>query len=299
MHRDWSRATAAPVGSAAPATDGAAGSRIVERRRAVGGAVRAPLPPILCYHKVERRWELGVTRISPGRFRRQVERLAADGWRTLTLHELLACVGGTRVLGARELVITFDDAYRGLRDHAFPVLGAHGFTALCAVITEYAGRLNRWDVAYGGRRFAHLSWRDLRRWQGRGIEMISHTSTHPRLTWSDGASLRRELVASREALRGALDIEVRAISYPFGAAGERERDAVRDAGYELGLMLGGRWSGDALAVPRTPVYSWAPPRPGVGRLAPIERAVGRVANRCAVGTTVLQRLSARLETARP
>ena len=45
------------------------------------------LPPILCYHKVDPRLELGVTRISPGRFARQVERLARDGWRTLTLAE--------------------------------------------------------------------------------------------------------------------------------------------------------------------------------------------------------------------
>ena len=52
----------------------------------------------------------------------------------------------------------FDDAYRGLREHAFPVLEAHGFGAVCSVITDYAGRLNRWDVAYGGRRFAHLAW---------------------------------------------------------------------------------------------------------------------------------------------
>ena len=51
------------------------------------------------------------------------------------------------------------------------------------MITEYAGRLNRWDVAYGGRRFAHLAWRDMRRWQARGITFESHTATHPRLTW--------------------------------------------------------------------------------------------------------------------
>src|SRR6202011_4535189 len=114
----------------------------------------------LCYHKIERRRELGVTRLSPRRFARQIERFAAAGWRTLTLADLLACVSGERAAGPREFALTFDDAYRGLRDFAFPVLRAHGYTGICSVITDYAGRLNRWDVAYGRRRFAHLAWRD-------------------------------------------------------------------------------------------------------------------------------------------
>jgi peptidoglycan/xylan/chitin deacetylase (PgdA/CDA1 family) len=246
------------------------------------------LPPILCYHKVERRHELGVTRISPSRFARQIERLADAGWRSLTLAELAACVRGARGAGPRELAITFDDAYRGLRDHAFPVLEAHGFSATCFVITEYAGRLNRWDIAYGGRRFAHLAWRDMRRWQARGIEFQSHTSTHPRLTWVDDGRLARELADSRATLESALDVHATAVSDPFGACAQRERDRAVHEGYDLGFTLARRWRGDAMLVPRTPVYLWAPPLPAVGTLAPIERAAGAIANRCAVGPTVMR-----------
>jgi peptidoglycan/xylan/chitin deacetylase (PgdA/CDA1 family) len=250
--------------------------------------VRA-LPPILCYHKVERRRELGVTRISPRRFARQVERLARDGWRTLTLAELLACVAGRRAVGARELALTFDDGYRGLREHAFPVLAAHGFGAIVAVVTEYAGRLNRWDVAYGGRRFAHLAWRDLRAWVGRGVEVVSHTATHPRLTWLSDGDVARELAWSRDVLRAELGAESPVVVYPFGAAGERERRLAAAEGYEAGFGLAGRWSGDTFAIVRHPVYLWAPPTPGVGPLAPIEQVVATLTNRCAVGTTLWQR----------
>lgn len=245
------------------------------------------LPPILCYHKVDRRHELGVTRISPRRFARQIERLSRAGWSTLTLAELTACARGERTPGPRELAITFDDAYRGLRDHAFPVLEAHGFRATCFVITEYAGRLNRWDIAYGGRRFAHLAWRDMRKWQARGIDFASHTATHPRLTWVDDRQLERELATSRSALAGALDVSSSALSYPFGACGRRERERARIEGYEVGFTLARRWSGDAMQVPRTPVYLWAPPLPAVGVLAPLERVAGAAANRCAVGTSLM------------
>ncbi len=148
--------------------------RLAEREQdSLGKVAVGEAPRILCYHKIEPRLELGVTRLSPRRFARQIERLANAGWRTLTLAETIACVTGERLDGPRELAITFDDAYRGLRDHAFPVLADVGFTATCFVITDYAGKLNRWDVAYGGRRFAHLAWRDMRRWQARGIDMTS------------------------------------------------------------------------------------------------------------------------------
>ncbi len=258
--------------------------------RAGGGASGGSVPPILSYHKVERRLELGVTRISPRRFAKQIHRLADAGWTSLSLHETLDCITGARALGPKELAITFDDAYRGLRDHAFPVLEEVGFTAACFVITDFAGRLNRWDVAYGGRRFAHLAWRDMRRWQQRGVEFASHTATHPRLTWLDASAVAREMVDSRRALARALDVVPWALSYPFGAAGNRERAIARDAGYTAGFDLAARWGGDVMGIPRRPVYLWSPPTPGVGMLAPLEWLGAVGANRCSVGTTLLQRL---------
>jgi peptidoglycan/xylan/chitin deacetylase (PgdA/CDA1 family) len=236
-----------------------------------------------------------------------MERFAARGWRALGLPDLGAIARGERAAGERELVITFDDAYRGLRDHAFPVLEGLGFQAICFVITDFAGKLNRWDVAFGGRRFAHLSWRDMRRWQSRGITFASHTATHPRLTWLDGESARSELVRSRVAIERALDAPVSAVSYPFGAARVRELRLAREAGYEYGFTLGSAaiMSGTravtppregevdpsfaSLAMPRLPVYLWSPPLPGAGALSRPERWAARAANRCAVGTTIWQR----------
>ncbi|GAC1654346.1 MAG: hypothetical protein NVS4B3_18240 [Gemmatimonadaceae bacterium] len=255
---------------------------------------RAPaLPLILCYHKVDRRRELGVTRLSPQRFAVQVERLATLGYRSITLSDLASVVAGHRTTTGREVLLTFDDAYRGLRDYAFPVLEAHGYTGVCSVVTDYAGRLNRWDVAYGGRRFAHLTWRDIRRWRDRGIEFASHTASHPRLTWLSTADLVHELAHSRRELHHQTGAAPVAVAFPFGAAGSRERRAARGEGYTLGLDLAGRWAGDPLGIPRLPVYPWAGPAPGHGAWAPAERVAAYVANRCAVGTTLWQAASRR------
>src|SRR5688572_3523525 len=255
----------------------------------VRNSVPQRVPRILCYHKIDPRLELGVTRISPRRFARQIERLAKSGWRTLTLDEIASCARGERAVAPNEIALTFDDAYRALREHAFPVLEAHGFAATCFVITDYAGRLNRWDVAYGGRRFAHLAWRDMRRWQSRGITFASHTVTHPRLTWVGDGPAVRELRDSRDDLTRALDAEPRAVSYPFGAGGAREYALAREVGYDIGFTLASAWHGDAMAIPRLPVYLWSPVRPGTGPLRRFERVLATMANRASVGTALIQR----------
>jgi peptidoglycan/xylan/chitin deacetylase (PgdA/CDA1 family) len=246
------------------------------------------LPPVLCYHKVERRQELGVTRISPQRFAKQIERLARAGWRALSLSEVIACASGQRIAAPNELAITFDDGYRGLREHAFPVLEAHGFRATCFVITDFAGKLNRWDVAYGGRRFAHLAWRDMRAWQGRGIEFASHTATHPRLTRMSELGVYEELDRSRRAFAAALGVDSLAVSYPFGAAGSREEHLARQAGYAAGFGIARAWGESVMSIARTPVYLWAPLVPVVGVLRAPEQVAALLANRCAIGTTLLR-----------
>ena len=209
----------------------------------------------------------------------------------MTLDEFAACVGGKQRGDERAVLITFDDAYRGLRDHAFPVLRDLGFSAACFVITDYAGRLNRWDVAYGGRRFAHLTWRDIEGWHARGIAFGSHTASHPRLPWVCGRQLRDELERSGRALAAALGSVPAVIAYPFGAAGLREHAAAARAGYAIGFGLGGRWRGNPFHVPRHAVHCWSSRLPGIGPLAPVERLVAAAAGRCAVGTSVWLRLT--------
>src|SRR5690349_19803487 len=99
------RSTTAPgewEASAAQASDGSG------RRGAMFALDRSVIPPVLCYHKVERRRELGVTRLSPRRFAAQIQAMARAGWRALSLRDFTAIARGERRLRDRELLITFD-----------------------------------------------------------------------------------------------------------------------------------------------------------------------------------------------
>ncbi len=263
------------------------------------------VPPILCYHKVDPRLELGFTQLGPQVFRRQVETLARLGYRALSGAELLAALTNPHPSNpaARTVVFTFDDGYAALAEHAFPVLADHGFAALVFVITDYVGRDNRWDVQYGWRAFRHLAWDDLGRWQQRGIEVHSHTATHARLTWLSDAEAADELGRAREAIVQRLGPAPLGISYPFGAVDARVRALAAAAGYRLGLVGPGATVGaegfeavnrpDPLLLVRLPVYGWdrfgLPLVLRTGTWGALGRGVARLTNRCAVGTALIHK----------
>ncbi len=263
------------------------------------------VPPILCYHKVDTRHELGVTRLGPRVFRRQMEALARSGCRTLGSADLLDALGGGRAgVGVGDdrpaVVLTFDDGYDALSRDAFPVLADLGLCALVFVVTEYVGRDNDWDVHYGWRRFRHLSWDELARWQERGVEVHSHGASHARLTWLSDAQAEDELGRSRTAIARRLGAAPAGFGYPFGAVDARVRALAAAAGYTLGFAGPERpgrsrcVAPDRLALPRRPVYAWdacAPPcvlrDDAAGALA---LAVAWVTQRFAVGTSIIRRV---------
>ena len=263
------------------------------------GAHVSPLP-VLCYHRVGGPLELGVTRVGRTVFARQMTALARAGWRTLTLDEF-AERSLTRQSAIRNpqsaFLLTFDDGYASLAHDAYPVLAELGFTATTFLITDHVGANNTWDVRYTWRPLAHLDWRTVEQWRARGFDFASHTASHARLTWLGDARAADELSRARQALVQRLGASAgRAVAYPFGAADARVQRLARSAGYELGFC-GVRGNGDAMSVPRVPVYVWDAANVPLGLredgLGSLGRFVAHLANRCAVGTSVLKGLGTR------
>jgi peptidoglycan/xylan/chitin deacetylase (PgdA/CDA1 family) len=251
------------------------------------------MPPVLCYHRVGGPLELGVTRISRTVFAHQMRSLARNGWKTLTLTEFTEglTLPPSPVLH-RAFLLTFDDGYAGLDDHAFPILADMGFTATTFLITDYVGRTNAWDARYTWRRLAHLNWDTIERWRARGFEFASHAATHRRLTWLSNEAVADELGRSRAVLVQRLGPEAgRAIAYPFGAVDGRIVRRAREAGYTLGFG-GVKGNGDPLHLSRVPTYFWDRGNVPFGLrndgLGAVGRFIAHVANRCAVGTTILK-----------
>jgi len=246
--------------------------------------------PVLCYHRIGGPLELGVTRVGRSVFSRQMTALARAGWRTVTLEEFTS--PRTTHHARRTFLLTFDDGYASLADNAYPVLADLGFTATTFLITDYVGRTNTWDVRYTWDRLPHLRWPEIELWQARGFDFASHGATHRRLTWLDDATLVSELGHSRNTLIARLGAGAgRAVAYPFGAADPRVLRHAQSAGYELGFG-GVRGNGTPMHLSRVPVYFWDRGDVPFGlrqdALGALGRTIAHMANRCAVGTSLMR-----------
>lgn len=181
--------------------------------------------PILMYHYVRTvdpaQDELGYNlSIEPELFAAHVEWLADNGYTTLRMDTLTECVRGLRECPPQSVALTFDDGYEDAYTQAFPVLQAHGFVGTFYVITDRIGQPG------------YLSWEQIKAMHAAGMEIGSHTVSHPDLSVNDLATVSEQLVTSREVLEAELNAPVLSFCYPFGKYDPATMPAlVRDAGY--------------------------------------------------------------------
>jgi len=83
--------------------------------------------------------------------------------------------------------------------------------------------------------YASCTWSQLREMEKDGVEIGSHTVTHPILTRVPADRLRCELEASRARLEEMLRHPASVFCYPNGAYNRLVRDAVGRAGYRLAV----------------------------------------------------------------
>ena len=182
---------------------------------------RRPVP-VLMYHEVDRYHGGPIYSglyVRPRTFIRQLRWLARHRFRAVTLARVEAAWAGRARLPRRPLVISFDDGYRSVYEHAFPRLRRRHWPA---VLNLAAGNLY-W---YGG-----LSPRRVRRLIRAGWELASHTIHHMPVQGASRRTLLVEVAGSRRLLRRMFHVPVRNFAYPEGRWDGRAAAAVRAAGY--------------------------------------------------------------------
>jgi hypothetical protein len=97
-----------------------------------------------------------------------------------------------------------------------------------------------------------LTWQQIRKMVDQGLDIGSHSYSHPILTKLNDNELRRELTTSRDSIRKQLNIESSAFCYPNGQKidfDERVQAGVYEAGYDFAVAafsmknpLSDRWA---------------------------------------------------------
>lgn len=176
--------------------------------------------PILMYHVIEEySGPYEQLYIQPAILRKQLAFLKEQGYNTVTVHEALAHWEKGAPLPAKPIILTFDDGYRSVYTEAFPLLKEYGFRA---TLYLHTAKIN----TPGG-----LTTGMIREMAQYGLEIGSHSLTHPDLTKISPAKLRKEIRHSKKVLEELIGQEVTTFSYPAGRHNTRVREEVRKAGY--------------------------------------------------------------------
>jgi peptidoglycan/xylan/chitin deacetylase (PgdA/CDA1 family) len=189
--------------------------------------------------------------VSPARFAEQLTWLERSGLRGVSVATLRQAMAAGQAAGL--VGITFDDGYTSVLDTALPELAQRGFGATAFIISDLVGQTNHWDA---GPVWPLLDAAGITELAAAGIEIGSHSATHPHLAGLPARRQAAEASASRARLEDLLSAPVRGFAYPYGSMDEAARYAVGAAGYEYAC---------AVEAPRSRLGPLALPRVYVGQ----------------------------------
>ena len=262
-----------------------AGATTVARRLRSGGLV-------LCYHNVIPEadpglWgSLGLHMPLPT-FARQI-RWLAEHFDVVPLDRVVE--GRARREALRQTVaITFDDAYAGVFECAWPLLMNLGLPATVFVVAQAPGsgtdfwwdhagvlraysdaRRQRWLTELHGDRKAILAslrlngdallrppeacrpadWAAITAAARSGLSVGAHSATHRALPTLGRTDLEHEVIESRDTIARHTGIAPDLFAYPYGLASAHVREVVRSAGYRAAFMLDDGDNSDAWSLRR-------------------------------------------------
>ena len=183
-----------------------------------------PYIPILMYHYVREVEEsvdpLGFRlSVRPERFVEQLAWLRDQGYETLLMRELAACLRGELRCPARSVALTFDDGYSDQFQAALPALQQYGFRATFYIVTGHVGREG------------YMDWEQLEQLRDRGMEVAAHTVSHADLASLPLEQALVEINGSRAALESRLGVDVVSFSYPAGSYSPELARTLWEAGF--------------------------------------------------------------------
>lgn len=180
--------------------------------------------PILMYHYIRDvdpdEDELGYNlSISPETFEDHLLWLRDNAYDTLRMDRLTACLHGEERCPQKAVALTFDDGYEDAATTALPLLKRHGFTATFYIVIDFVGKPG------------YMSWEQIKELHDSGMEIGSHTISHPDLTAREHAVAYEEITQSQSILEEQLGISVESFCYPIGNYNADIAEMVRNAGY--------------------------------------------------------------------
>lgn len=182
--------------------------------------------PILMYHYIsvpppdadKYRLDLSVT---PANFNAQMAYLASEGYHPVRLSDVAEFLRNSKPLPINPIVITFDDGYADMHQNALPILKKYNFTATFFIITQIVD-----DKKPG-----YMTWNQIEDLAIEGMEIGSHSMTHPDLKDKPRAFQNSEIAGSKLVIESRIGTPVKSFSFPAGKYDAQTLQVLRSAGY--------------------------------------------------------------------
>jgi peptidoglycan/xylan/chitin deacetylase (PgdA/CDA1 family) len=180
--------------------------------------------PILTYHYIrvnpDRYDRLGFAlSVTPSDFAAQMDWLAQSGYHTITTEDLFTYLNRYGGLPSKPVILTFDDGYADFYTTALPILRSHGFVGVSYVVSGFVG----WP--------GYMTSAQIREADRSGMEIGSHTVTHPNLANLSAAAVWSQLAQSKLFLEQVVGHQVTSFCYPSGKYTSAVASAVAAAGF--------------------------------------------------------------------
>jgi peptidoglycan/xylan/chitin deacetylase (PgdA/CDA1 family) len=209
---------------------------------------------ILQYHHVSTETP-AVTSISPEKFKAHIETIITQGYQVMPLTTIVDGLKKGGNLPDKAVAITFDDAYKNIFTHAFPILKKYRLPFTVFVATNY--------IAEPSTQF--LSWDELREMSINGAFIANHTASHSHLlrrqqgeTQSQWLNrVEQEILIAEKALHKNINSGPvqKLLAYPYGEYDTNIQRIIKKLGYvAFGQQSGAAGSNsDFSALPRFPL----------------------------------------------
>jgi peptidoglycan/xylan/chitin deacetylase (PgdA/CDA1 family) len=195
--------------------------------------IDAPSATILCYHIVESPQDPRME-ISREVFRQQMRYLDVTGYTVVPLRDIYEYAVGKRAsLPKNPVVITVDDGWRSTYTEVFPEMKRRHLPFTVFIYPKIIGQ-----TAYA------LTWRQVKEMAHAGVDIQSHSFSHPFLTHRRHGTLdnkqysewlQHELRDSKRLIERETGRLVTFLAYPYGDYDHFLAANVAKAGYEAAL----------------------------------------------------------------
>ncbi|WP_431065185.1 polysaccharide deacetylase family protein [Methylotuvimicrobium sp.] len=210
-------------------------------------------PIVLMYHGTPTAPPITDYSLRASLFKHHLTYLKTNGWHLANVGKLMQFQNSP----SKTIVLTFDDGYADNFENAFLPLIENGMKATWFITTDCISKYAQW-MGSPSEQTKMLSADQIREMSDAGMEIGSHTCSHPDLSQLSFKQQLEELTRSKQLLEDLLQKPVTGFAYPFGRYNEDTLKAVRAAGYKWACSTRSGWfkkEDDPLLIRRVTVFS--------------------------------------------